>query len=293
MTLVQFADERAVEEVLDSLRAKEASKKAWQRAGISFPGLILRESNGFVACLMSEGTEPCTGGRSYRLHDFVATEHRSPSEHIAKFRRFVENQAPTKPGWIAVEASDGSDLEDALSADGFKAVTLDLKLCWEKPVESPPAVSTATTEDARHIRSLSAECLTDVIPYPPGAQQSQVLNYTKNHWPSYSQECDLNDPMLKFLVSRDEQDRFQGFISLALFRPEPWIDDLAVAPSARGGKTARALLQAAQASCQGEGKSVLNATIALTNPRSWKPALRVGFQPIRRRWMREVSSSIA
>lgn len=283
---VGFAS-RDVVGVLGALADQEQSRKAWVKAAISYPGLVVTTEKGELCggCLLIEGTEPQCGGWLLHLRHFVTTPEYEPQDLLQPLAEFARLYGTPPNGWITIDSDCSSRFDSALESAGFEVMTLGLRLSPLTEPEASGSIRPATFEDTEDIRRLSSLCLPEIVAVPPGGSLSNVLRYSQDHWPTYSQECNPDDQYMTFLVSLGPCGKVQGFVSLGFYRPEPWVDDMAVDPMARGTPVARSLLKAAVAHCAEQGYNELRAVVASSNPRSWKPALRYGFKVVERRWI--------
>jgi GNAT superfamily N-acetyltransferase len=285
---IEFARKSHIQEFLNNWSLGPEKEKAWCRASTSYPGLVAWSNGHLVGgCLMMEGTEPHCGGWLLHLRHFVTASGVEESQLLAPLADFAQQNGTPPDGWLAIEADPDSSLETGLRDAGFQPTTFDLRLNLEgKSCDLPSSVRTAKDADRRGIRQLSHDCLHEILPIPPGAELPAALQYCQDRWPTYSQDCDLTDPYLQFLVCHDQQGEVCGFLSLGFYRKNPWVDDLAVRKDTRGTRVARDLLLAGVAVCLQRGFEDLYAMIAAGNPRSWKPARRAGFQVVRQKWIR-------
>ncbi len=170
--------------------------------------------------------------------------------------------------------------ESRFGAAGFAPVELSLEM---RISEGPKINSTRLAQegDFPAIQELSARCLPEVLAYPAGCSLAQVLAYRRERHLS----PDLKDPAQRVWVA--ESEGLQGYLWLDLSGHSPNLEEIAVVPSARGHRVAHRLLRSAlnwlaRHTCE----RVCRASVAQANPRSWKTALRAGFQVANRRWLK-------
>lgn len=237
---------------------------------------------------MTDAVDLYSGKRVLKLRHFI----RPPSAPaLATLVAYAEKNSPAGEGWIELESHHAK--HDALvAALGFTCVQLDLELQVERSGlrSVSDTVRPATTDDLQQIRELAHRCLPEILCYPPGLDRQIVVEHSRRCHPTLTANLNLSDQTLEVMVAHNQEGTLTGYLVLVVDEESALINDIAVAQEFRGGPTARQLLAAALARLRRLEISLLEATIAADNPRSWKPARRLGFEIVSKRWLKRIDS---
>lgn len=202
--------------LLSNLICSDAETE-WTKTPSPYYGMtLLFDSQVVGAFVIAPGTECYTGQWQYSLKALHLRSTIAPIEVLQCIGMFVQqiNRAPR--AWISCRVSSSSPLQDALQRLGYEATeyTLALPLARQLRERLSSSIREATERDQAEIRKLSRNCIGYLLPELEGVTQESLMVRCETHWPTYSQQCDLHDPYLKFLVLRNLQDDFLGYISL-------------------------------------------------------------------------------
>lgn len=261
----------------------------WQHLSFNQRRLLVLQNDAVLdGCVITETVEPYCGKLQLFCRDFLRSGELE-SQVLASLIDYSESH--WSDGLLALQSNTPKE-QELLEQHKFEGVQVDLELQLEDCAFHPDRtlVERASRDDLAEIKKLAAESLPGILCYPPGVPERTVREYCFQHPPTWTQELALPDDRLAVYVTRAELGGVNGYIVVELDEKEPWLNDICVASSARGGRIARALILTAAGRCLEEGATRLRASVALRNPRSWKPALRVGFRVTNRRWLRALHS---